>query len=145
MHPYPLSRFRATETVEASYPPNAAATLSCTTCSTTRLPTQSGPEGLHPGCNASLYKGHFSYEVALVLDIIMSGEITAIPPHGVWVARKPSLEISFLSYQEFYLYLRRIYNRKNNRSYSWDGTSSHSRKVALAIYAAVDFSFFSFL
>ena len=61
------------------------------------------------------------------------------------MARKSSLEISFLSYQEFYLYLRRIYNRKNNRSYSWDGTSSHSRKAALAISAAVDFSFFRFL
>ena len=31
------------------------------------------------------------------------------------------------------------------RSSSWDGTSSHSRKAALSISAAVDFSFFSFL
>ena len=60
-----------------------------------------------PGCNASLYKGHFSYEVDHVLDIVMSWETTAIPPYGVWVARKSTLELSFLSYQEFYLYLQR--------------------------------------
>ena len=54
-------------------------------------------------CNVSLYRGHFSDEVAQGLDIIMSQEITAIPPHGVWVARKPSLEISFLISSSIYI------------------------------------------
>merc|ERR1712030_127675 len=41
-------------------------------------------------------------------------------------ARKSTLELSFLAYQEFFLCLLRIYNRQNNRSSSRDGTFSHT-------------------
>merc|ERR1712030_111595 len=41
-------------------------------------------------------------------------------------ARKSTLELSSLAYQEFFLCLLRIYNRQNNRSCSRDGTFSHT-------------------
>ena len=96
------------------------------------------------GCNASLYKGHSSYQVDYVLDIVMSGETTAIPSCGVGVARKPTLELSFLIKSSIYMFPEDL-EQIIRRSSSWDGTSSHSRKTARSISAAVEFSFFSFL
>ena len=40
------------------------------------------------------------------------------PPPALWAARISTLELSFLAYKEFFLWLMRIFNRQNNRSCS---------------------------